>query len=469
MPINSIQTFIYLYIFNLKIASHSGTAFFKIGGKAVRERMGMHKYSAWLWPGLASAVVLTSFAIRGSDLPAAATMLAALFAALTAAAFILPAAESPALLRRKAVRPLLVALAVFIAALALSIVFAVYDPSAAWLEAIKLGGVFCAFALGLRCSLTDERARRLFDALLYIGGAWAVMSIFMFILDPDGIYGIAKFGAGRLTGAFSSPNSAGTLFGALGVMALGRVVSRVLTRKEPQIVERIDPVMAGVCAVSLAALMLTISRGAIFATVVCAAGLCILLLRDHLSLSKLVAVGVAAIVALAVLFATPLSNVIGRLDSVDRDALVRATILKSHFSFAMHQPWLGSGLGSFNTVNSHIVTAHNYPELAVIRATHNVYLQWFEEAGGIGLTALGLLNIAVLAPMISGARRRRQMGGRIWAILAGYLVFLIHGFTDYAFQEPALALFMALLLGCGFGMACNITGTRGAGGHDRAT
>jgi O-antigen ligase len=426
--------------------------------------MGWHKYSAWLWPVSISAVVLTAFAVRGSDLPVAATMLAAVFATLAAVAFILPAAESPALAQRKPIKILLIAFAIFIVALALSVAFAIYDPSAAWLEAIKLGGVICAFALGLRCSLTDDRAKRLFEALLYAGGAWALASIIMFILDPAGIYGVVKFGAGRLTGAFSSPNSAGTLFGAVSIMALGRVVSRVLTRRESQVLERIDPVMTGVCAVSLAALMLTVSRGAIFSTVICAAVLTVLLLRNHLSPPKLAGVGAAMVLVLAVIFATPLASVIGRLEGFDGDALVRTTILKSHFSYAMHQPWFGSGLGSFNTVNSHIVTAQDYPALSVIRATHNVYLQWFEETGIVGLTGLGLLNLIIVLPMISAARRRSQMGGRVWAILAGYMVFLLHGFTDYAFQEPALAMFVALLLGCGFAMATNTTAARGAGG-----
>jgi|GEM_PF-1836684 len=424
--------------------------------------MGWRKYAVWLWPGLASMAVLAGFVIRGSDLPAAAAMLSALFAALTAVAFILPMAETPALVQRKALKPLLIAFGVFAGAFACAALLAAYDPSAAWLAAIRMGGVVCAFALGLRCSLTDERARKLFDALLYIGGAWAAASIIMFILDPAGIYGVEKFGAGRLTGAFSSPNSAGTLFGALGVMALGRVINRVLARREPQVLERIDPVMAGVCIVSLSALMLTVSRGAIFSTVICVAGLSILLLRHHLSLPKLVGVGVAALVLLGAIFATPLMSMIGRFDDIDGDALERATILKSHFSFATRQPWFGTGPGSFNTVNDHIVTAGNYAELALIRTVHNVYLQWFEETGLVGLAALGLLNFAILAPMVSGARRRHQMGGRIWAILTGYMVFLLHGLTDYAFQEPALALFVALLLGCGFAMAGNATVVQGA-------
>jgi O-antigen ligase len=171
--------------------------------------------------------------------------------------------------------------------------------------------------------------------------------------------------------------------------------------------------------------------------------------------------GAIAIAGLALIFATPLAGVIDRFNEVDRDALTRATILKSHFASALSQPWFGFGPGSFNTVNNHIVTAQNYPQLATIRTMHNVYLQWFEDVGIVGFAALGLLNFTILAPMISGARRRNQMSGRIWAILAGYAVFLLHGFTDYAFQEPALAIFMAVLLGCGFAMADNATPSRG--------
>jgi O-antigen ligase len=414
-----------------------------------------YKYKIWLWPVLVSAIVLIAFAIPGSDLPAQAVTLVFFFAVLTALAFILPAPECPALVQRKSIRHLLIALAIFFTTFVISAFLAAYDPSAAWLAAIKMGGVICAFALGLRCSLTDEQAKKLFEALLYVGGVWAGASILMFILDPDGIYGFEKFGAGRLTGAFSSPNSAGTLFGAMSVMALGRLISRVRSRRESQILERIDPAMAGIWIVSLAALMLTVSRGAIFSTLIGSAVLCVMLLRNYLPLPKLAA-GVAAIViVLTLVFAAPLISVIGRLGGIDNDAAVRATILKSHFTFAMQHPWFGAGPGSFNTINNHIVTAADYSALAVIRAAHNVYLQWFEETGGVGLLSLAILNLAILWPMISGARHRHQMSGRIWAILAGYLVFLLHGFTDYAFQEPALAMFMALLMGCGFAMAGN--------------
>jgi O-antigen ligase len=421
---------------------------------------------SWAWPVAVSLAVVMGFAIRGSDLPVTAASLSAVFAVLAGGAYIFTAVEQPPLAQRRAVLRAAVAFGIFVIAVFLPMLvaalkpatirgFAFYDPSAAILESLKLGGVICAFLLGLRLSLSDDRARRLFDILLYAGGLWAVASIFMFILDPAGIYGEVKFGAGRLTGAFSSPNSAGTLFGALGVMAMGRLVSRFLTRSELHKVERIDPLMAAVCVVSLAALMLTVSRGAFFSTLISGTGLMLVLLHGRVSLPVLIGICIAGIMGLAILFATPLAGVLERLEWFNEDAAVRATILKSHFAFASHQPLFGSGLGAFITVNGHIVSTGDYPALALVRAMHNVYLQWFEEAGAVGLLALAGLNLAIVVPMILAAPRRGQMAGRIWAILGGYTVFLLHGFTDYAFQEPALALFMALVLGCGFGMAGN--------------
>jgi O-antigen ligase len=223
------------------------------------------------------------------------------------------------------------------------------------------------------------------------------------------------------------------------------------------ILERIDPLMTAVLALSLAALMLTISRGAFFATLISGIGLCLFLIRGKVSLPILIGIGVAGLLGVAILFATPMAGILARLDTLNDDATVRATIFESHFKFAINQPVFGVGLGGFNTANADIVTADNYTALAVIRAMHNVYLQWFEETGAVGLLALVLLNLSILVPMFRAAGRRSQMGGRIWGVLGGYAVFLLHGLTDYAFQEPALTLFVAAMLGCGFGISGNKT------------
>jgi O-antigen ligase len=426
------------------------------------------KLQAWAWPLSIAGVLLLAFAIPNSDHPFQALAISVLIAIMSGVAFAFPNGERPDIAERPALRRLIIALTIFaiaiftpmfIAALkpVLSRGASLHDPSAAWLEGIKFGGLICAFALGMRCACTDDNARKLLDGLLYMGGIWAFISIILFIADPAGIYGAEKFGAGRLTGAFNSPNSAGTLFGAMVLMSLGRIINRLATRQEPQILERIDPIMACVFAASMSALMLTVSRGAIVSTLVCVPCLCVALLYKRVSLTWLLVVVGGISVVSAIIFAVPMSGLIGRLGTLNDDAVVRATIFKSHFSFAWQHRWFGAGLGAFNSVNNSIVRPENYQALSVIRAMHNVYLQWFEEVGLVGLAALALLNAAILFPMVVAALTRKQMGGRIWAILGGYLVYLLHGFTDYAFQEPALSLFAALLLGCGFAMATNKT------------
>ena len=73
----------------------------------------------------------------------------------------------------------------------------------------------------------------------------------------------------------------------------------------------------------------------------------------------------------------------------------------------------------------------------------------------MGLLALGLLNLSILIPIIRSALDRKMVRDRLWAILAAYCLFLIHGTTDYAFQEPALTVFLAVWMGLGLAMATN--------------
>jgi O-antigen ligase len=376
--------------------------------------------------------------------------------------------ENPPFLERPELIKLLIALGAFCIAVFFPLViegtmspdergFALYDPSAAIMESVKMAGVICAFALGLRCSQTDDAARRLLDVMIYTAGVWAAVSICMQIADPAGIYGVQKFGAGRLTGAFSSPNSAGTLFGAVSTLAFSRATNKFFASKRPHIIERIDPLMSAVFLFATAALMLTVSRGAIAATFICLLCAAIFFLRGRLPPAALIGGGIGAAIIAILIFVRPITRVVGRLDQLNTDADIRMTIFTAHLNHARQHPWLGSGLGSFNAINNHIIQATDYMELSVIRSAHNVYLQWFEETGLIGLCGLLALNLMILLPMIATVRKRRPISGRIFAILSGYLVFLLHGFTDYAFQEPALALFMAVMLGCGYGMATNNT------------
>jgi len=422
---------------------------------------------AWILPLALAGVLLGTFATRDGDTATPALMMMPVVAVLCALVWALPANQTPVIARRPEILWLLGAAALLAAVLAFqpavlgllqpsSGISGLYDPSRACLEYLKLAGVACAFALAFRISLNDESGRNLLDAIILTGGGWAAIAIVMHIMDPDGIYGVRKVaGTGRLQGAFSSPNSAATLFGTIAVLSFGRLLSRFWSIRARQVFERIDPVFAGVWLVSLAALVLTMSRMGVVSTALATLFLAFILSWRRAPMKWLLTGTVAGSIVMIAVLVTPIFAVVQRVKDLNSDGHVRTVIMSEHLKVALHQLWMGSGFGSFNAVNNSILTDANYAYLSPIRAMHNVYLQWLEEVGVAGLVALILLNVAILWPIFQSAQRRQTMGPRLWIILGGYAVFLIHGLTDYAFQEPALELFTACLLGAGFAMATN--------------
>jgi len=422
---------------------------------------------SWIMPLGVVAVLLGAFATRDGDTALPALIMMAVMAGLCAVVWALPVSQTPSLGRRPEVLWVVgaaVLLAAVLAAQPLLLTLThtssgtsgLYDPSRAALEYLKLAAVFCAFAAAFRMAMDDESGRNLLDSLIVAGGLWAGVAIILHVMDPSSIYGVYKSaGAGRLQGAFSSPNSAGTLFGAISVMALGRLLSRFWSSHARQVFERIDPLFLGVWLVSLTALALTQSRMAVVSAAMASLALTAILCWRRAPMKwLLVGAGAGALVIVAILI-MPMLAIVQRVRDLNSDGHARTMILHEHLKVAMHQFWLGSGFGSFLAVNNSILTTANYPYLSPIRAMHNVYLQWLEEVGLAGLVCLVLLNLAILAPIYGSAQRRQTMGSRLWIVLAAYLVFLVHGLTDYAFQEPALELFTAVLLGAGFAIATN--------------
>ncbi len=422
---------------------------------------------SWILPLVVAVMLLGTFATRDGDTATPSLLMMVVVAALCALAWALPANQTPLIARRPELLWLggaAALLAAFLAAQPLILtllqsssgISGLYDPSRAALEYLKLAGVACAFALAFRASLSDESGRNLLDAIILIGGGWAAIAIVMHIMDPDGIYGLRKVaGTGRLQGAFSSPNSAGTLFGAIAVLSFGRLLSRFWSIRARQVFERIDPTFAGVWLVSLTALVLTMSRMAVVSTALATLFMCFILSWRRAPMKWLITGTLVGSVVMIGVLMTPFFAVVKRVRDLNSDGHVRTVIMGEHLKVALHQLWVGSGFGSFNAVNNSILTNANYAYLSPIRAMHNVYLQWLEEVGVLGVIALVLVNLAILWPIYQSAQRRQTMGPRLWIIIGGYAVFLIHGLTDYAFQEPALELFTAALLGCGFAIATN--------------
>lgn len=318
------------------------------------------------------------------------------------------------------------------------------------LEMIKLGGLACVAILGCLQGARTRRARATIEILVLLGGVYAVASLVMFLS------GLQVRQGGRLTGGFMSANSAATVFGILIVIATG-VLLRSWYRFRPARLSQRALAMApyGVClALFCTCLLLTASRMGVAATLLSLLTFATWeAMATRARLASLIAGGLLAVSAAAVLFLVSGGVLLERLDEVGTDAANRGQIFAAHWAAFERSPLFGYGLGTFADVNNHIMTPDNYAALWSIRAAHNVYIQWLEEAGLVGAIPMFLLIGSLIVFTCLGVRQMRSCQVLARGLVASSAVVLIHGTTDYALQVPSIAAFWAFVLGLQYALA----------------
>jgi hypothetical protein len=110
-------------------------------------------------------------------------------------------------------------------------------------------------------------------------------------------------------------------------------------------------------------------------------------------------------------------------------------------------------MGSFDEVNKQLQNALNFGALWNLRAAHNVYLQWLEQAGIAGTVPMFLCIGYIVSRTAWGVRVRRRMTTWIRGCVAVAVVFLVHGWSDFSLEVPAIAIFWSLILGAGYAVA----------------
>ncbi|WP_395942449.1 O-antigen ligase family protein [Brevundimonas sp.] len=321
------------------------------------------------------------------------------------------------------------------------------DQSSTLVEIIKLCGLASVFFLGCFEGIRTRRATASIRATLTVGVVWATIGVILLAL------GLQTRLGGRLTGGFLSANSGATVYGillVLSVAVLARVSRSLRFDRRPH---RMTALGAAFFCVALftGCLLATASRMGVVAT---ALAVIFFLAWEALSRKKrpsnrtisLTVLGIAvAMVGIA-----GADTLWARLDTVDADAANRGIIFAAHWRAFLESPIFGHGLGSFTAINNQQMTPENYGALRTIRSTHNVYIQWLEEAGLLGAVPM----FALIALIITRAVRRSgrlNTGATIQrGLIAANLVILAHGMTDYALQVPSIAAFWAYLLGLQF-------------------
>lgn len=322
------------------------------------------------------------------------------------------------------------------------------DPSATIVELIKLGGLACIFLVGLATGASDERARWAVNLLITLACLFGLWAFFAYATSS-----IFQTQRGRLEGTLMSPNTAGTFFAALLIVCLGPLLRRLRG------VDARNALQAGasftVALLILAAcLMLTASRGAALGAAAGVAGLVALLFfSGQASWNRATLILVGGLIAAAGALYVFGGTLVERFAALDEGAAGRGELFAMHWRAFLAAPWSGYGLGAFDTVHRTLIDTHSLEEVWRIRATHNVYLQWLEEAGVIGAAPMFACIGAVLLIATRRAMRRSRMTYVLFALIAANLVFLVHGLSDFALQTPSMAMMWAYLLGLQFALS----------------
>jgi O-antigen ligase len=327
---------------------------------------------------------------------------------------------------------------------------ATLDRSNTLFEILKLDGLACIFLTAFGIGRADDRARLAVHALVLGGALYALWSLILFGIDRDP-------GATRLTGTFQSANTAATLFAALIVTTCGLALSaqrRASGRGKLGDLVSAAPYWA-IAALFGACLFLTASRGGIAAAAV---GLALFVGLEALAgrIRLWVALAGGGVAAAVLALQSPV--LLGRLaDGADQSG--RGQMFAIYWRAFQESPLMGYGLGSFDAVNKLHLSTANFGAVWAPRAAHNVYLQWLLEAGLIGALPMFACIALVLFLTWRGLGRRLRATSLIRGLLAVDAVFLVHGWSDFALQVPAMAALWAFVLGLQLSLATSSSNT----------
>jgi len=317
------------------------------------------------------------------------------------------------------------------------------DRSALILNLLRFLGLACLFNAAWIVGASETRRRTLIWWMLLALSAYAALAVLNHVTLRPGR---------RLTATLLSPNSAATLMGVGLVFAVAFFSHGLQRSRGGARLDRLslDTSLAlGAAVVFAVALALTASRAGLLSTVV---ALSVLLTWQVLiqgrKLGAVAILGGAAAMLLVIGVAMRSADLTAaRLENLEADIVVRKAIFDAHWQAFLGSPWFGFGLGSFPVVNQLIVTSENLNILYEVRATHNLYLQWLEEAGIVGAVLMAAWALFALWRATREGLRPGAAGALARATVASAILVLLHGLSDFAVQVPALQALFVVGLG----------------------
>lgn len=320
----------------------------------------------------------------------------------------------------------------------------------------------CVFWLGRYGALSRRRRRRIFKIIAVFALFFSFLSFFQHVIAPHYVLGIEKtYHVDRLTGPFLSSNTTATFLGMLITFLLFRFLRAFQTGQidtensaVPAPLQALIslPVTCSGLLVGFTCLLLTASRAGFFATSLALLVLLVAFLfgkrqpkadtpiTGGLSVSVIAAAFLVCVISIWSLSGTLLES---RMDTLDSDLRGRQIMLTASIEAGKLEPWLGHGLNGVHHATAMTSTASTNTHIITQNASHNLFAQWFMQAGWPGLVGLVILIVWIMQVTLFSSQDRFVKGFRL-SLLS---LVIAHGLFDYALEIPAVFLFLSLLVG----------------------
>jgi O-antigen ligase len=317
----------------------------------------------------------------------------------------------------------------------------------------------CGFLVG-----TDTgRARQLLNVIAWSGVVYAAFGIVAHIFDPTHILWRDKDAyLDSVTGTFINRNTAGAYFGSCALVWSLLIWERVQQRLPRSAAltwsmvnqQLAKPSQATIVAFSmlflcLAAMFMTLSRGAVVLALLALVVGFILFFRRHLPrraalVTTLAGVGAVVFVLLEVMGA----GVNARFDSQGFTSGGRLETYKATLRLIGDHPWFGTGQGTF----ADAFPAYRSADASIWGrwdVAHNTLLEIAADMG-IPIATLVIVGWAIIfATLIHGVLARKR--GIIFpvAALTVALLAVSHSLIDFSLQIPGYSIVALALIGAG--------------------
>jgi O-antigen ligase len=344
--------------------------------------------------------------------------------------------------------------------LAPSVSIARHQP---WFELGRPLVCVLAMACGFLVGADRGRAGALLKVIAWSGAAYAIYGILAHLLDPGHILWRDKDAyGGSVTGTFINRNTAGAYFGSCAVvwslllwqavrhqaprgpLSWRKLFARLFENTPMTVV--LDFAMLFVC---LAAMFLTVSRGAVLLSLLALIVAFNAYFRRDLPgraglLTALAASAAGAIILLQFMGA----GINARFDFQGASDEGRLETYRATLRMIADHPWFGTGQGTFAYAFPAYRSSH-VSMWGVWDIAHNTLLEIAADMG-VPIAALVVAAwVVIFAVLVHGARVRRH--DRIFPIagLAVGILAVLHSLIDFSLQIPGYAIVVLSLIGAG--------------------